>query len=153
MVTRSRPISDVARPQVDEPKTQRVLEAIVTSVSSLVHFIQPYVQTDPWHLLSYYDATWSDLPAIGLVSVHRPSYRKNPMGRVELRGVAQRSGGAEIIGVLPVGYRPALGVVLPVYTTVGTALIITSDGNMLINGDPGGAAVLSLDGVTFDTEV
>ena len=149
---RNRPVPEVSRQPVADSGTQRAIDAIVTTITALVRFAQPFVQPESWKLLPYHAATWTDYPAVGSVVPHRPSYRKNAMGRVELRGVAQRSGGTEIIGVLPVGYRPAKGVLIHVYVSIGNSLLIVSDGQMLINGDPGGAAVLSLDGVTFDTE-
>ena len=130
MVVRSknRPIQDVARPQVDDSKVQRALEAIITTVSALVRFIQPYVKQEPWQPLEY-QPTWEDFSA----TTQPGSYRKDPMGRVWVRGDFLCSGApsaGDPIAVLPIGYRPKADSSYLSWTDLGVMgeVAISSDG-------------------------
>ncbi len=149
VTSKNRPIQDVARPQVDEPKVQRALEAFATTISALVRFVQPFVRPEDWKGLAFSSdwADFSDTTQLG-------TYRKDPMGRVWVRGDIYSIGGApsagDLIATLPVGYRPLANSSHLIWTDTGAIgeVEVTSEG--LINYLSGTVAHVSLN-FSFDT--
>lgn len=150
--SRTAPLPDVPRATVPDAATQRVITAIITSLQAVLKLLKPFAQPEPWRYLLY-ESTWSDYPTVS--SFLRCAHRKDALGRVWLRGLAQRSGGAlTTIGVLPAGYRPTEIAAFCVYDSVaGFGRVDVYPDGQIIYGGAAGAVDVSLDGISFDTEV
>lgn len=127
---------------------QRALDAIVTTISALVRFAQPFVQPEKWKPLEYY-SDWTDYAAASQIA----QYRKDPLGRVWIRAEVQGTPphpSGDTIAILPVGYRPpyTLKFVVKADTGVGSIEIL-SDGR--INHLDGAVGEISIH-LSFDTE-
>jgi hypothetical protein len=102
----------------------------------------------PWIAFPY-GANWSDLAGGNGAGL----YKKDPFGRVWLSGVAKKVIALalpDIIGTLPVGYRPiAVHRWLTVYGGVNAEIYVDTAGVLrLLTG--GAATGVSLDGIQFD---
>lgn len=133
-------------PQV-EPKS--TLDQVITSLRSILALLRPFRNPEAWKPLmlrgdwAKYD---SEVPAA--------EYRKDPLGRVYLRGwVTSASGSSTLIAALPAGYRPSHYVDVPVTenTQVGNYVRVFPDGQILLGYLSPGSAV-SLDNVSFMPE-
>lgn len=147
-LNRDSPLPAAARPRVEDPLVQRAFDTLATPLIEVIKFLTPYRQQEKWQNLAF-QSGWRDYAD---TRFHVAEFRKNPLGRVELRGIVTRfSGVTTAIGVLPVGYRAAKGMLFPVVGNAGAGqLTIYSDG--LIEYASGGTTFLSLEGITFDTE-
>jgi hypothetical protein len=145
---RDRPLPEGQRPRVQDATIQRALDALATPVIAIVKFLQPFVQAQKWQPLTF-STGWSQYSDPDL---SRAGYRKNPLGRVELRGtVARTSGSTTTIAVLPVGYRPAHRTLFPAAGSSGAGVVsVYSTG--VVEYTSGGVTYFSLEGITFDTE-
>lgn len=145
------PLPDVPRATVPDAATQRAVTAIITAIQSIIQFLRPYVQPEPWRYLLY-ETTWADYPSTS--SFLRCAHRKDAMGRVHLRGLTQRSGGSQnVIGVLPVNYRPSeIAVFMQYDSAAGYGRVDVYPDGRVIYGGAAGAVDVSLDGISFDTE-
>jgi hypothetical protein len=110
------------------------------------------VPIDPWHIVGTVGEPalqngWSQ----GGSGFSQISFRRNPLGVVELRGTMTGGAMTQIAFTLPAGCRPATDLRLPMYTDGGveTMLYISSGGGVY----PwlGGNTMVSLDGIQFDT--
>lgn len=153
--TRRPPLPQVFEQRVTDPTTQRAFDNVTQALEAAVDQLQPFVQTDPWHGVGAqrqlaFNTGWQNYT--GASGYQLAAYRKNPLGRVELRGMVERASGAlTTILTLPVGYRPAKSEVFTVYTNTGVGRIdLQSDGQVVLAG--GGVGFVSLSGITFDTE-
>ena len=142
---RNRPLPEVRQPRVTDSLVQRALDGLFEPLRSVVEFLQPFVQPEKWKAITY-QSTWSDSVPV--------NYRKDPLGRVWLRGSALRSGGAlGNVTVLPLSYRPTATRLFHCPITGGTSALVQvqSDGVVLYSG-AAGAVIVNLDPVSFDTE-
>lgn len=142
---RNRPLPEPTPPRVDDPLLQRVLTTLFTSLRDVVQYLQPFVQSERWQGVTY-RSTWSDSVPMG--------FRKDPLGRVFLRGAAARSGGAlGEVTVLPVNYRPSALRQFHCPITGGTSALVQvqTDGVVLYSGAAGAVTVV-MDPISFDTE-
>jgi hypothetical protein len=136
---------------VDDQKFQRVLEALSAPVRAILQFLQPFVQPEKWRELPY-NGDWTR----DLATLQAPQFRKDPLGRVDLRGWAKTATGASsVIAVLPIGYRPNLRSSFPAFRLNGTYALaridVDIDGRVLLVTPAVGAAdELSLNGISFD---
>lgn len=147
--SRTAPLPDVSRGNVPDAATQRVVTAIVTSLQAVLKFLKPYAEPEPWRYLLY-EAGWADYATTRIYQ--RGGVRKDALGRVHLRGlVARTSGASTVIGVLPLGYRPAMRSMFAAYSDTGVARVdVAPNGEVVLVA--GGTTYLSLDGINFDTE-
>jgi hypothetical protein len=108
---------------------------------------------DTWHAIGAagepaFTNSWSNFT--GYVA----GFRKNPNGRIFLRGTVTGGTVTAAIFTLPVGYRPSQQHTF--YAPAGVdagALIVQTNGQVYINNYVGGSnAYVSLDGVHFDTD-
>lgn len=93
--------------------------------------------------------------SLGGVTERPISFRKDPLGRVTLMGMASSGTMSATMFTLPVGYRPLAEQRISVYTHNGTnqvvgMLLIKSDGT--VSPVFGGNYAFALDGISFDTE-
>lgn len=133
--------------------------AQLTTLASDVQGLQTQVNSDkavaPWVDLDYASGRFNT-SGIGTATPMR--YRKhNGVPRVELAGWVVRtpSGGADLLGTLPVGFRPSVYKVFPLPQIVPTGnmslLTITTDGELLVSPGTSSGDTFSLDGITFTT--
>lgn len=147
---RNQPLPQAAQPRVNDSTAQRAFDLLFVPLREVVRFLQPYVQPEKWKPLPYVNG-WQDIPGTGSVYM-RGAYRKDPLGRVWLRGVVRRvSGAATEIAELPDGYRPSRGCLFVVISSTLCRVGVSPEGMVVVEagGDP--ANFISLDGVSFDT--
>lgn len=153
-LNRNSPLPEGRGPRVQDDTTQRALDAIWTPLKAVLSFLQPFVQQEDWKALPFY-SDWTRT----LATLQAPSYLKNPLGRVELRGWATTAAGtSSTIAVLPVGYRPSERCSFPGFRLTGGGVYAVAridvdvDGRVLL-ASPAVAAgdSVSLDGMSFDT--
>jgi hypothetical protein len=101
---------------------------------------------------------WTNLPlASGVTAIagETPQYKKDPLGKVMLRGMAACTAVPQTIGTLPVGYRPSRSFErFWTSTDNGSALVsgyVHVDSNGVVTHQ-NGYANHSLAGVIFDTD-
>lgn len=152
-LNRERPLPSPSEPRVTDGALQRALSGLYVALKEVVTFLQPYVQPQPWRKAEL-TSDWADIANSPLVS--QMSYRKDPLGRVHLRGVAKQTGapGSSVIFQLPEGYRPPKQPSFVVDSNLGAAFVgIYVDGRVEYQGVGGTPSTyLSLDGISFDTE-
>lgn len=149
---RNRPLPDVLGGlRVEDSKTQRALDALAVSLRAVLQFLQPFVQPEEWAGLPFYGDWEADVSTLQV-----PEYKKDPFGRVSLRGWAKTAGGAQaVIAVLPSTHRPASRCSFTMFRLNGTYAVarvdVDTDGRVLLV-TPAVAAgdELSLDGINFE---
>lgn len=141
--------------RVDQPVVQRAVDAITRALTAVLNFLQPFAQPDKWHVVGAlnepaFGTGWQNYAGGGTFQL--ASFRKNPLGRVELRGLVARTAGAvTTIFVLPQGYRPAKQEVLFTGGSTGAGRVdVYSDGQVVYVS--GGVTFFTLSNITFDTE-
>lgn len=146
---RNQPLPSASQPRVSDSNAQRAFDLLFVPLREVLKFLQPYVQPEKWKPLpldssvTNYDATYA-----------QAQYRKNPFGRVEVRGevvISGAHGGTHTIAILPRGYRPTRNQVFVVGDASGggTGLVqVTPDG--LILHLAGSHTQVSIE-FTFDT--
>jgi hypothetical protein len=146
---RNSPLPDAARPQVADSQIQRALDTLATPLIEVIKFLTPFRQPEKWKPLPF-DATWRNYT--GATDRQRAAYKKDPLGRVYLRGLVERfSGAGTSVAILPVGYWPKNETMFTVYTNTGVGrLDVQAVGNLFAVA--GGTGFISLDGISFDTE-
>lgn len=146
-----RPLPQAPQPRVSDTNTQRAFDLLFVPLREVIRFLQPFVQQEKWQALPYLSG-WADIPSTGSTYT-RGQYRKDPLGRVWLRGVVTRVSGATLtIATLPEGYRPSRGCIfIASSNSVDCRIDVSSDGviNYVSGGLPGN--YISLDGISFDT--
>lgn len=130
---------------------QRVLSELFVVLREAVKFLQPFVQPQPWQRAEL-TADWSLLAAYPQGEV--PGFRKDPLGRVHLRGRCVYTGASGLpIFWLPSGHRPPRELTFVVESNAGAASVsVASSGSVDYFGGGTPATYLSLDGISFDTE-
>lgn len=125
-------------PQVKRPGS---IQEIVTALQALLEFFGPYKTPEPWRKLTPLNG-WGLDPAVGLYQDPMPlGYRKDPLGRVYLRGVASAAAPTSpVVATLIAGYRPTHAVYFE-------NVYVLANGNV-VSGLPNGAI---LNDVSFDT--
>jgi hypothetical protein len=143
------PLPDVPRATVPDAATQRAITSIITAIQSIIQFLRPFKQPEPWRFLLF-EAGWQDYATNPIYQ--RAAHRKSPLGRVYLKGlVARASGSSTVIGVLPVGYRPPMRVMTAALSDTGIARVdVAPSGEVVLVS--GGTTFVTLDGISFDTE-
>jgi hypothetical protein len=116
-----------------------------TSVNSDAATLTVYI----WQPIPSFNANWSNFSTP--YAFH--GYTKTPSGFVMLKGLIKRSGSitsGEVIGTLPVGYRPSARLIFQTSTSNAghfARVDVDTTGSILaIAGDPG---FLSLEGINF----
>jgi hypothetical protein len=125
----------------------------VTSVRAVLDFLAPYVNPEGWQYVTFLNS-WTDYG----VSWNRAQFRKDPTGRVWVRGLVKRTtaGYTPPIFVLPVNYRPKK---IHIFNTIGnnnySRIDVGADGVVALSASASGSATpeafVSLDGISFDT--
>lgn len=116
---RNAPLPQAAQPRVTDSNVQRAFDLLFVPLREVVRFLQPFVQAEKWKPLPL-DASVSNYAT----DYARASYRKNPLGRVEVRGeitISGAHGGSHTIATLPEGYRPRLNQVFVIADTSGSS--------------------------------
>lgn len=146
---RNPPLPSASQPRVSDSTTQRAFDLLFVPLREVLKFLQPYVQQEKWKPLpvesgvTNFDATYA-----------LAQYRKNPFGRVEVRGevvISGAHGATHTIAVLPEGYRPRRNQTFVVADASGggTGLVqVAPDGQILHLA--GSHAQVSIE-FTFDT--
>lgn len=133
------------RQNVKDKQSQDAIEAVTTTIRTILGLLSPFDQVDPWRKFVLVGA-WVPHSS----TYFEPGYTKTPLGRVELRGAAKSGSG--LITSLPKGYWPARQVTFPVVTNTGFGqLTIDTSGGVTLTS--GGNTLVSLDGVFFDTRM
>ena len=146
---RNSPLPEAGRPQVTDPLIQRAFDTLATPLIAVIQFLLPFRQPEKWKAPAF-GTGWRDYSAA--TDRQRTAYKKDPLGRIHLRGLVERFSGVETsIAVLPQGYRPKNNTLFVVVTNVGIGRVdVQSTGNVLYVF--GGVGFISFDGISFDTE-
>lgn len=154
----STPLPDANHPRVDNshPSVQRAFDMLATAVMAISKFLGPFAQQEAWKDITFQNSFTNFYNGTG-EAFNTAQYRKDPLGRVELRGLVKRTvaGFAGVaITQLPVGYRPKHRQMFNVIGNNKTArLDISSTG--VVDVEAADSATpeqfISLDGITFDT--
>lgn len=108
---------------------------------------------DPWHVVGAagepaFENGWVNFGG-GLSTV---AFRKDPEGRVWLRGQAKSGTAGTVLFTLPAGYRPPARVDFDTIDGTGSpTYALTTAGSIVTNAAAGNVRV-TLDGLSFDTE-
>lgn len=103
---RNSPLPSTSQPRVSDSNVQRAFDLLFVPLREVVRFLQPFVQPEKWKPLAL-ESSASNYAT----DYVQASYRKTPLGEVEVRGeivVSGAHGGTHAIAVLPAGYRPRL---------------------------------------------
>lgn len=152
LTNRNQPLPSTAQPRVADSATQRAFDLLYVPLREVLRFLQPWVQAEKWKPIDMLNS-WVNFST----AFNSAQYRKDPQGRVYLRGLVKRTV-AGYVGVpicaLPVGYRPTKTCM---FATVGnnkhTRLDVDKGGvvTVAISDSATPEAFLSLDVVSFDT--
>jgi hypothetical protein len=112
---------------------------------------------DTWHVVGAsgepaYKNSWG---TSGASTNSIAGFRKDPFGKVMLRGAVKGGANATVVFTLPVGYRPPkdLGIALSTNNGASTGLCsIQANGDVWISGGVTATTTSWLDGIEFDTE-
>jgi hypothetical protein len=155
-LNRRSPLPQVFEQRVTDPTTQRAFDNVTQALEAAVDQLQPFVQFEAWRGVGAqgqlaFTTGWQNYTGV-LNTYALAAYRKNPLARVELRGLVERSAGvATTLFTLPLGYRPEKTEMFAVYTSTGVGRIdVQSDGQVVLQA--GGVGFVSLSAITFDTE-
>ena len=142
---RNRPLPEAIQPRVDESKIQKALDALFIPLREVGRFLQPFVQPEKWQPGEFLSG-WADLDG-------RAGSKKDPLGRVHLRGYVGRTSGATVeIMRLPLAHRPTTAIDFAVYTSAGAVGHLEISAGGIVTYVTGTATDMSLEGVSFDTE-
>lgn len=111
--------------------------------------------SEPWRVLPFASG-WADLGSVFVAG----QFRKDPLGRVHVRGLVSKATGIpvsdDLIATLPSGYRPSARQVFGVATCCGDApgrVDVLPDGSIVrIAGASGERDATSLDTISFWTD-
>lgn len=113
------------------------------------------IAPEAWKALEY-AGTWGNYPSVG---IETGAYRKDKMGLVHLRGTVSQLAGipvrADVIAVLPEGYRPQRNQIFETASQgdVPGQITIGPDGRIVwVAGAATDADFVTLNGVTFFTD-
>jgi hypothetical protein len=116
----------------------------------------PAAGVAPWVVLAY-AGSWTNYAS----GYSTGAYRKDPFGKVHLRGLAAKNAGApasgDIIAVLPAGYRPPMRMTFPAVSggpidVYGRVDVMTNGEIVFIAGGTADADFTSLDAISFWTD-
>lgn len=152
---RTPPIPQVTAQRVNDPVTQRAFDNVTQALEAVVNEVQPFVQKEPWHIVGMrgevaFNTGWQNYAGGGTFQF--AAFRKNALGRVELRGLVARVSGAETtIFTLPPEYRPlSQEIFFTGGSTSAGRVDVQADGQVVYSS--GGVTYFTLSGITFDTE-
>lgn len=147
--------SEVPRVKVSDPETNQALAAIVTSVASILKFLEPYVHPPGW-VRADFGPNWAPL-AYGSSGrdYHIAGSKLAPFNRVWLRGMAERASGTDdLVMTLPATHAPKkIKRFVSANYGGGAAhdeLEIHTDGSVHFAGS--GHSIITLDGISFDLD-
>lgn len=147
--------TEVPRVQVSDPETNRALTAIVTSVASVLKFLEPYIRPPGW-VQARFGSAWAPL-AYGSSGrdYHIAGSKLAPFNRVWLRGMAERAVGTDdLVMTLPATHAPKkIKRFVSANYGGGAAhdeLEIHTDGSVHFAGS--GHSIITLDGISFDLD-
>jgi hypothetical protein len=114
------------------------------------------VALDPWHVVGAagepaFQNGWANYGA----GEQTLAFRKDPFGRVYMRGIVKGGANATVIFTLPTGYRPPLGANCSIPTASGSNTGIASvaaNGNVVLSLNVTAPLASYMDGVEFDTD-
>lgn len=143
-------VSEVPRVSVSDSAVQRGFNHVITTLAQLVKFLDPFVRPVGWEKPTW-GAGWQDY-TVALDTYQNAAFKKDPLGRVHLRGLVERASGVgTTIMLLPAGHRPAKQKIFVVLGSGGVGRVdIQEDGAVVYVS--GGVTFLSLEGISFDTE-
>lgn len=130
-LNRPRPLPEATQPRVADSSAQRAFDLLFVPLREVIRFLQPLIAP-----------SWKPLPQpgngyapYGTISGSRPPEYTKVLDRVYFRG-AISAPIAPFVGRLPVGYRPAGTVRIPVVTAGGAFdyVQVGSDGSVLFVG-------------------
>lgn len=148
-------LSEVARVIVPDAATQRGFNNVITVLSQLVRFLDPFVRPAGWVQASF-GPSWAALDyASNGRDYHIAGSKKSPLNRVWLRGMAERASGTDdLVMTLPKGHWPKkVKRFLAANYGSGAAhneLEIHTDGSVHYAGS--GHSIITLDGISFDLD-
>lgn len=141
-------LSEVPRPSVANETLSRALAPLITSLGEAVKFLDPYVRQEAWRDVEW-GAGWGDYAVS--TDYQTTKFRKDPLGRVWLRGLVARTVGVgTTIFNLPRNYRPAKRKIFPVFGNAGVGRVDVYP-NGVVEYSSGGTTFLTLEGISFDT--
>lgn len=148
---RNSPLPSTSQPRVNDGNVQRAFDLLFVPLREVVRFLQPFVQAEKWQNASLIN-NWVNFSTSYLGA----QYRKDPLGRVYLRGLVRRTvaGFSAPVFILPANYRPDK---ILLFAAMGNnrfaRLDVNPDGSVIIAAADSATpeAFLSLDGVSFDT--
>lgn len=148
--SRNSPLPEAAQPRVNDTAAQRAFDLLFVPLREVVRFLQPFVQSEKWKPLALLNGfrNYSN-------DFYPAQYRKDPMGRVWLRGLVFRSAAStSALFILPVGYRPSCRVGCTTTANNDWARFdVRPDGSFAFDGAASANwfNFVFLDGISFDT--
>lgn len=149
----------VVVPRVSSPEIQRAFDTFSQSLDSVIRLLRPFAQPEAWHVVgnSGEIAFENSFSNYGTSGFQLAAYKKDPLGRIHLRGLLARGSAAlsTSIFTLPAGYRPAKNSEFVVMANEKFAhLEVTSGGvvQMIAADSATWYTYFTLDGISFDTE-
>lgn len=148
-------ISELPRVSVGDALVQRGFDSVLTTLSQLVKFLDPFVRPEGW-VQADFGPSWAPL---GYGSsgrdYHIAASKKSPLNRVYLRGLAERASGTDdLVMTLPKGQWPKkVKQFLSANYGGGAAhnlLEVYTDGSVHFAGS--GHTIITLDGISFDLD-
>jgi hypothetical protein len=128
--------------RVEDSKTQRGFDVIHSVLRAMLKLLQPLAQPEPWQDITLYDGA--------TVFLSKPQFRRNALGRVEMRGGAT-TGTTVTFGTIPPAYRPAIDQYMPAtIDSLGGAVLVSTTGELSIPIG-GSGSIVQMCG-SFDTE-
>ena len=150
---RNQPLPQAAQPRVTDSNVQRAFDLLFVPLREVVRFLQPYVQQEKWTNVSFLNS-WTNFST----SYGTAQYRKDPLGRVHLRGLVKRTVAGyagQPIFILPTGHRPAKNLL---FVAVGNNRFARVDVQpsgvveVALGDSATPESFLSLDGISFEAE-
>jgi hypothetical protein len=116
------------------------------------------VPMDTWHIVGNAgEPAYTNLWLPNNFGYEVPAFRKDPLGRVHLRGTIRAGTINTNVFTLPVGYRPPFGLRFPQLSSALSGVTAADWGQINVQADGTvtaygtNNAVISLDGISFDT--
>jgi hypothetical protein len=139
---RDSPLPELQPVRVEDSKTQRGFEMLSSVLRAVLQLLQPLAQPEPWQDITLYDGA--------TVYLSKPQFRRNALGRIEMRGGAT-TGTTVTFGTIPVTHRPAIDQYMPATVdSAGSFVQVSTSGELSIPAG-GGSSIVQMCG-SFDTE-
>lgn len=154
-VTVSPLVSEVPRVSVSDSSVQRGFNHVITTLTQLVKFLDPFIRPEGWVQASF-GPSWSPYAySSSGRDYHIAGSKKSPLNRVWLRGMAERTSGTDdLVMTLPQSQWPKKKKRFIAANYGGGAahnyLEIHVDGSVHFAGS--GHSIITLDGISFDLD-